>query len=115
MLATLPALCPDPLYSSKLPEDCSFYPDCLESTYHCGLNGYPMGYGNKYCNKFLDNYDDYSKDGQAWIDGTLLCLKSALVPLVENTSGQTCQTVNTIAFNSHVDCYVDNGFCNLAF
>jgi Phosphomannose isomerase type I len=31
---------------------CSFYAYCLEARYHCGPNGYPIGYGLKYCEKF---------------------------------------------------------------
>ena len=115
MISSNNPICLDPLASANMPQDCSFYPDCLEAAYNCGPTGYPLGYGNKYCNKFLDNYVIYDKDGQAWIDGTLLCLKEALVPLVEDTTGQTCKTVNDFAFASHVGCYVNNGFCDLAF
>ena len=95
--------------------DCSFYPDCLEATYNCGPTGYPIGYGLKYCTKFVDNYDLYDEAGQAWIQGTLTCLKETLEPLIENTANQTCDTVKTIAFDSHVNCYVSNGFCDLVY
>ena len=95
--------------------DCSYYPDCVEAEYQCGPSGYPLGYGLKYCNKFVDNFDLYDADGQAWIEGTLICLKEALLPLVLDNTGQTCSSLSDYAFNSHVDCYVDNGFCGLIY
>ena len=66
--------------------DCTFYDQCLEATYECGPSGYPLGYGLKYCNRFVDNYKLFSKEGKEWISGTLLCLKEDLVPLVEDTT-----------------------------
>ena len=66
--------------------DCSNYSDCVEAEYLWCLSGYPLGYGLKYCNKFVDNFDLYNVDGQAWIEGTLICLKEALLPLdLDNT------------------------------
>ena len=43
------ATCPDPAAIAALPEDCSFYTDCLEAKFDCGPDGYPIGYGDKYC------------------------------------------------------------------
>eukprot|EP00806_Schmidingerella_arcuata_P008350 Macronucleus_8697.p1 GENE.Macronucleus_8697~~Macronucleus_8697.p1 ORF type:complete len:115 (+),score=41.73 Macronucleus_8697:1-345(+) len=57
----------------------------------------------------------FSPEGQAWIDGTLTCLKDALVDSVEHSEGVTCDDVKKTAFDSHVECYIDNGFCELAF
>ena len=33
--------------------NCDYYEKCLEDVYKCKEDGYPMAYGNKYCNKFL--------------------------------------------------------------
>lgn len=45
----LPTSCFDTLINSQ---SCLWYPDCLELKYQCGSQGYPIGYGFKYCNKF---------------------------------------------------------------
>lgn len=33
--------------------DCEWYLKCLEDHYHCGPKGYPVGFGYKYCSRFL--------------------------------------------------------------
>ena len=107
--------CPNPAAEAAVPSDCAFYTDCLESTFMCGPDGYPLGYGDKYCERFLDNKHYFTEEGQAWIDGTLVCLKEALVETVEEPDGIDCEQVKKTAFASHVDCYINNGFCELAF
>lgn len=91
---------------------CEFYKLCLEDKYDCGPDGYPVGYGYKYCSKFVSFLNDFSESGQNWIHGTLICLKKALVPLIDN-SDTTCQVIHDAAFASHPHCYVENGFCEL--
>ena len=59
--------------------------------------------------------ENFSPAGQDWVNGTLTCLKAALVPDVLDPTGITCKNVETTAFDSHVQCYIDNGFCELAF
>ena len=113
--STLPLTCPNVEAKISQQLDCSFYTDCLEAKYHCGPDGYPVGYGNKYCEKFLEHRDEFSDAGQQWIDGTLTCLKKALEPDMITSETETCDKVNDDAFASHVQCYVDNGFCDLAF
>ena len=110
----MPESCPDPEAEAVQP-GCSFYTNCLEPTYNCGPEGYPIGYGYKYCTSFYEHYEQFSPDGQKWIDGTCLCLKKALVPLVEDPKDYVCPAVQDYAFKTHVDCYIDNGFCELAF
>lgn len=91
---------------------CEFYILCLENTYHCGADGYPVGYGYKYCNKFTEHMSEFSESGQKWIEGTLVCLKKALLPLIDQNT-TTCQLIHNAAFDSHPKCYVSNGFCEL--
>ena len=79
--------CPDPMSFAEIPMDCTFYDKCLEATYNCGPEGYPLGYGLKYCDRFKDSYKEFTPQGRKWVQGTLLCLKEALVPLVEDTDG----------------------------
>ncbi len=49
-----------------------------------------MGYGYKYCNKFLESYRHYDDRGKQWIDRTLVCLKNQLVKDALNTGPETC-------------------------
>jgi len=95
------------------PKNCDYYTQCLEPKFKCGPTGYPIGYGNKYCNKFLEFFNDFTPEGQEWIGKTLLCLKNALIPVYESTKSITCSEIYNIAFDSHPTCYTDSGFCNL--
>ena len=92
--------------------NCNFYSECLEEKFQCGPTGYPIGYGGKYCSKFVAHLDKFPQEAQVWIDKTLICLKKFLVPTF-NEGVSTCRQVYNIAFNSHPKCYVDSGFCGL--
>ena len=92
MLGSLPSTCTD-MTTMISNQSCDFYTDCLEAKFQCGPDGYPIGYGYKYCDKFLEEYDEFSADGQKWIDGTLTCLKQALEPDMLNTDPETCDEV----------------------
>ena len=35
--------------------NCDFYTQCIEQKLECGPNGYPLAYGNRYCNHFTDS------------------------------------------------------------
>ena len=49
--------------------DCDFYKECMESKFQCGPEGYPMGYGGKYCNRFSTNIQKFPLAAQNWIKG----------------------------------------------
>ena len=34
--------------------NCDFYTQCVEARFQCGANGYPRGYGDKYCRQFTN-------------------------------------------------------------
>jgi hypothetical protein len=87
---------------------CDFYPKCLEAKYKCGPKGYPIGYGFKYCSKFVQYIDEFPPQGQQWIRKTLVCLKQSLIKEFTN-----CQQVFNAAFDSHPQCYYQAGFCDL--
>jgi hypothetical protein len=105
--STSPADCPTCSPSS---ESCEFY-QCLESEYHCGPTGYPIGYGYKYCEAYADASSQFSSKGQAWISKTRLCLQQALVK--DATCKSSCKVVSGDAFASHKSCYVKSGVCGL--
>ena len=95
--------------SGLVPNSCQFYVDCLEAKNQCGKEGYALGFGNKYCALF--NSLELSRHGEDWISGTMACLQEALIHFAAKTS--TCESIKQTAFESHVKCYVDNGFCEL--
>ncbi|KAI9866187.1 MAG: hypothetical protein M1813_001748 [Trichoglossum hirsutum] len=99
--------CIDPPFRS-----CSFYRNCAEGQLGCGVTGYPLGYGEKNCNKFVNNLGFFSPQGQAWIFDTMHCLQAAMVPVLQPCT-TTCDSFRSAAFASHAGCYVDNGVCRL--
>ncbi|TRM58832.1 hypothetical protein BD626DRAFT_437887 [Schizophyllum amplum] len=102
-------ICADP------PRDnCSFYSQCLEARFHCGPDGYPLGYGLKYCTKFGDEREKLSEKGQTWMLDTMYCLQHKLVPEAVGASNVTCDQLEDKAFETHSDCYVQSGLCTLS-
>ena len=99
----LPAHC----YSPR-GEDCSWYRECLERRYQCeGTDhGYAIEYAEKFCNLFSNNYNDFSANGRAWVDGVRKCLQVALVPSLRPWVRKTCADIRRDAFNSHPPCYL---------
>ncbi|RDB27688.1 hypothetical protein Hypma_003254 [Hypsizygus marmoreus] len=95
-------------------DNCAFYADCLESQYHCGEAGYPIGYGEHFCEKFGAQRGELSERGQSWMLNTMHCLQTQLVPEATGaTVGVTCDSLEKKAFESHAGCYVKNGLCTL--
>jgi len=92
--------------------DCDWYKECLEERMQCGPEGYPIRYGNKYCNRFVDNLNEFSPKGQEWVKGTLSCLKISLKDYL-NKDRYWCSNLERDAFKSHPECYAKNGFCSL--
>jgi hypothetical protein len=91
--------------------EATFY-QCAEQALHCGPDGYLIGYGTRYAERFYRYTRPWmSPAGKRWIDATLVCLQEKLR---ERIDAQTsCDDVRTIAFDSHPECYVESGFCEL--
>lgn len=108
--STAPSECSNPQ-----PNDCNFYTECIESRYHCGPTGYPLGYGQYYCDKFVTDASLLSPQGQTWMTTVMLCLQGDLVPYALGaTQGfSDCQALQDFAFSTHPACYVDSGLCSL--
>jgi len=92
---------------------CAFYKQCAENMLGCGPSGYPLGYGDKNCNKFVNNLNFFDSAGQDFIWGTMHCLQTAMVPVLQPCTA-TCASFTAAAFASHPGCYVANGFCSLS-
>ncbi len=91
--------------------EATFY-RCAEDTLACGADGYLLGYGAKYAERFYRRTRPWmSPRGKVWLDATLVCLQVTLRDRIDATT--SCEDVRTIAYDSHPDCYVDSGFCSL--
>jgi hypothetical protein len=103
-------LCSDPPMGN-----CEFYEQCLERAHPCGANGYPMGYGRKYCQRYFDNIERFSPQGQQWIRYVGNCLQRQLVPYTDPSRAMSCSTLMSTAFSSHVGCYLNGpvSICDL--
>lgn len=100
------------------PHSCAFYRACLEPHFHCGPDGYPLGFGEKFCTRFNQpsNAGRLSEEGQAWMWNTMSCLQRALVPelsipVVDAT--EVCKSLEEKAFSTHAPCYLSSGLCSL--
>ncbi|KAF9016318.1 hypothetical protein BDZ89DRAFT_408299 [Hymenopellis radicata] len=103
------AICQDTC--TPVRDSCDFYP-CLDTIYKCGADGYPLGYGNKFCTAFKDSRSEFSPKGQQWISDVMFCLQTALQPFGSSATVD-CEELSGSAFASHAKCYVDTGFCTL--
>jgi hypothetical protein len=83
--------------------DCRFYAECLEATKPCGAQGYALGYGGRYCKRFLDN-EALSEAGAVWRDEVMVCLQKRAGRFLDNTPA-TCTEITDGAFDDHPGCY----------
>ncbi len=93
-----------------LKNSCEFY-TCIEAKRSCGRFGYAEGFGKKYCLRFKEREHHFSDLGIQWIEKTRDCLIRSFEEAVEEKS---CRNVKKAAFNDHVACYLDSGFCELS-
>lgn len=106
------AACPIPDLDSIADNVSTFY-NCVEEIFNCGENGYPLGIGVKYSDKFyFETRPKLSAQGQLWIDKTLICLQQEFRDRI--TSEASCDEVKELALRHHPDCYVQSGFCALS-
>jgi hypothetical protein len=67
-----------PFDCSIADDNCLFYTQCLDSIYPCGDNGYALGYGAKFCNKFQASKEEFSPEGKLWLSSVTSCLQQEL-------------------------------------
>jgi hypothetical protein len=105
------AACPVPAAGAIADHEADFY-ICAEETAECGPDGYLVGYGAKYAERFYRYTRPWmSRAGKQWIDDVLVCLQETLRDRIDAET--SCADIRTIAFDSHPDCYVEAGFCRL--
>lgn len=92
---------------------CQFY-SCrdAQAATSCGARGYYLGFGGRYCEKFLQvTRPRIGPAGQRFLDTVRDCLINFVDTQIP--AATTCSDVKQRAFNSHVACYRDSGFCSL--
>jgi hypothetical protein len=78
----------------------------------CGDDGYLVGYGAKYADRFYNDTRPWmTSHGQEWIDEVLVCLQHELRDSIDEAT--SCDDIRTIAFDSHPVCYLEHGLCQL--
>lgn len=103
--------------SSPKKNDCSFYLECVEKKFSCGVSGYPQSYGYRFCQKF-NNFSGFSEMGDKWVTETMLCLQRRLLPFVADdyiAPANGCEILEKWSFDSHAACYTEHNhsFCFL--
>jgi hypothetical protein len=98
------------------PEEADAWYLCVDGRIHggegCGDQGYLLGFGGKYAEKYMvEVRPDLGPEGQAFLDGVLVCLQEALAEgMAEEPE---CADIESLGFSSHVPCYLEHGFCEL--
>lgn len=82
---------------------CTFYLDCVEEVRPCGVEGYAIAYGYKYCNIFKSA--EFKREMTTlWRNKTLKCLQLELLDY--NVLSKSCREIKDYAYDSHPGCYV---------
>ena len=84
---------------------CDFYQTCIDSSVACGTDGYAIGYGGKFCQKFGAEISKFSEKGQKWVSAVRLCLQKKLLESFTGSVAPTCPVILNKGFASHPDCY----------
>ena len=91
-----------------LNDSCQYYL-CKEMQTPCGDRGYNIDFGYRYCLKYQDD-SLYSEQGKEWLYSVRGCLQHKLNELASDTM---CVDLKKHAINSHYQCYIDAGYCQL--
>ena len=93
---------------------CDFYL-CQEQKSPCGLDGYNLSFGFKYCSdsrfKLLDQMK--TKSDKNWVNDVFQCLQKNSFLKSMSLALRTCDKIQSDAYDSHPNCYLDAGFCAL--
>jgi hypothetical protein len=95
---------------------CGFYLE-LELALDCqGKNQkdqYLTQFAYPYCQKFKAAKAQFDPGLKFWVESTTECLQQKLVDAARR--GVSCRDLERAALDSHRECYVDAGYCELGF
>jgi hypothetical protein len=95
---------------------CNFY-QCAEREYQCGDKGYLMSVAEPLCDAAA--YEHISKTGKSneqmsnFTKKVRYCLQEKVVEMSSNI--KNCNDLKDKALDSHIPCFVNNGYCELSF
>jgi hypothetical protein len=94
-------------------DDCSFYRSCVETAHPCGDDGYALGFGERFCNVFMEHDDAFTPKGRTWLRSVRRCLQTELVDALD--APMACSALSDRAYGSHAGCYTlsGNSICDL--
>jgi hypothetical protein len=95
--------------STSASDSCAFY-WYKSLAMGCSLNDYLVGFGYKYCKQFEKTGPQFTQAGQK----NLARIRKCLIHAVQGNEQVTCSNVKSIALESHVNCYLENGFCDMS-
>jgi len=93
-------------------ESCAYY-QSLEKELQCGPEAYLKKWAYPMCKKYLKLEPKLSAEVQAWFPAVRFCLQNSLA-LAQSQSQVNCENLDQVAIDSHVDCYVETGYCDLS-
>jgi hypothetical protein len=105
---------PDQQSCEKYIGNCDFYL-CQEQKNSCGLQGYNLGFGFKYCSdsRFKLLSEMATLQGKNWVQSVFQCLQKESLKTSNSMTRPTCEQIKDQAYDSHPNCYAQAGFCDL--
>jgi hypothetical protein len=91
--------------------NCDYY-SCIEKELQCGPQGYPVNFGQRLCERYLDHEASSSEALKRWYPQVRECLQAVVAKL---DSVRDCDDLRVQAFQKHFDCYVETDFCSLSW
>lgn len=93
------------------PGSCEYY-NCEENNHRFGRAGYFTGFGYPYCRVFFTKtWFQVNADTQAWMTRVGECLQRKLWE--RHSDDDTRKQVLHVAIESHSECYLETGGCDL--
>uniref|UniRef100_A0A8R1DTJ6 Uncharacterized protein n=1 Tax=Caenorhabditis japonica TaxID=281687 RepID=A0A8R1DTJ6_CAEJA len=94
------------------PKICEQY-ELVEQKFKCGAHGYALNYGLRNCLVFTNEttLKKFTPKGQQFVGCSTRCLVSAILNISQFST--SCAQIQEEAFKSHVDCYLNCGFCEV--
>ena len=80
----------------------------FKKKYKCSQTNvdYGITYAKHFCEKYNQNYNNFTDKGKQWVDGVRKCLQVSLVFTLRPWNNLSCSDIKKIAFNSHSPCYI---------
>lgn len=101
--------------AAKMIGHCDFYSRCLEASFPCGEQSYAIAFGQRYCDKFDQDYGS-SPYLAGFVGKTRSTLQRQLIGYINRYQGiRSCEQLEDFAFSSHSTAYIAQpfGICHL--